>query len=364
VNASVVLPVLVASGLALVQICSSQVVSRPGDSGPALKAQISDPQAIAIDSAETLYIVENKVFVRCVDLRTGIITTLQTKRGLEEITSLSVDRKGNLLATEYESDRVIKIDPTNGSVTIIAGGGRPGFSGDGGPAKDAGLSRPQSVTTDSADNIYFADFDNHRIRRVDGKTGIITTIAGSGKPDTSGDGGLAIDAGLEFPESVAVDLEGNIYLSQDGDGPSSGGIRRVDAKSGIITTVAGSAEAGLSGDGGPALAVGLEFPSSLQLDATGNLYVVEGTNDRVRHITAHPEVIRTVAGSTNGFGGDGGPAVLAKLDYPTSIAIDSNGNLYIADQRNHRIRWVDARTGIIKTVAGNVLPKHIHSVTY
>jgi hypothetical protein len=199
VNASKVLPVLVASGVALVQICSGQVVSRPGDSGPAVKAEISDPQAIAIDSAGTLYIAENKVFIRRIDPRTGIITTLQTQRGLEEITSLSVDRKGNLLATEYESDRVIKIDPTNGSVTIIAGGGRPGFSGDGGPAKDAGLSGPESATTDTADNIYFADFDNHRIRRVDGKTGIITTIAGSGRQDTSGDGGLAIDAGLEFP---------------------------------------------------------------------------------------------------------------------------------------------------------------------
>ena len=279
-KASKVFPVLVASGVALVQICSGQVVSRAGDSGPAVKAEISDPQAIAIDNAVTLYIAENKVFIRRVDLRTGIITTLQTKRGLEEITSLSVDRKGNLLATEYDSDRVIEIDPTNGSVTTIAGGGRPGFSGDEGPAKDAGLSRPESVTTDTADNIYFADFDNHRIRRVDGKTGIITTIAGSGRQESSGDGGLAIDAGLEFPDSVAVDREGNVYISQDGDGPYRGRIRRVDATSGIITTVAGSAEAGLSGDGGPALAVGLEFPSSLQLDAMENLYVVEGTRDR------------------------------------------------------------------------------------
>jgi sugar lactone lactonase YvrE len=329
-----------------------------------VRAEISDPQALAIDSHGTLYIAENKIFIRRIDPRTGIITTLQTKRGLEEITSLSVDRKGKLLATEYESDRVITIDPANGSVTTIAGGGRPGFSGDGGPAKDAGLSRPESVITDIADNIYFADFDNDRIRRVDAKTGIITTIAGSGKQDSSGDGGLAIDAGLQFPNSVAVDREGNVYISQDGDGPNSGRVRRVDAKSGIIRTVTGSGKAGLTGDGGPALAGGLNFPSDLLLDAMGNLYVVEETNDRVRHINAHTQVIRTVAGPTNGFGGDGGSAVLAKLDYPTSIAIDSNGNLYIADQRNHRIRRVDARTGIIKTVAGNGLPKHIHSVTY
>ncbi len=351
--------ILLGLGAAFAQVRSG----RPGDHGPAVKAEISDPQAIAIDDTRTLYIAENKNIIRRVDLRTGIITTLPTKRELEEITSLAVDRKGELLATEFESHRVIKIDPANGAVTIIAGGGPPSFSGDGGPAKDAGLSRPEGVTTDTADNVYFTDLDNPRIRRVDAKTGIITTIAGSGKQDFSGDGGLAIDAGVEFPESVAVDRQGNVYFSQDGNGPNSGRIRRVDAKSGIITTVAGSAKAGLTGDGGPALAARLDFPSDLLLDAMGNLYVVEGTHDRVRYIDTHTQVVRTVAGSTNGSGGDGGPAVLAKLDYPTSIALDSDGNLYIADQLNHRIRRVDARTRIITTVAGNGLPKHIHSIT-
>jgi hypothetical protein len=128
--------------------------------------------------------------------------------------------------------------------------------------------------------------------------------------------------------------------------------------------VAGSAEAGLSKDGGPALAVGLEFPSSLQLDAMGNLYVVEETEDRVRYIDTHAQVIGTVAGSTNGFAGDGGPAVLAKLNYPTSIAMDSDGNLYIAEMVNHRIRRVDARTGIIQTISGNGLPQHLHDIRY
>ncbi len=355
-------PVLLALGVAFVQICSSQVIHRPGDSGPAVKAEINDPQAVAIDGARTLYVAENDGVIRHLDLRSGIISTLQTQRKLEAISSLAVGGNGSLLATEFESGRIIKIDPTDGSVTTIAGGRRINdFSGDGGAAKDAGLSRPESVTTDIADNVYFADLDNHRVRRVDAKTGIITTIAGSGKQDSSGDGGLAIDAGLEYPESVAVDREGNIYILE---GLNSGRVRRVDAKSGIIARVASSAKAGLTGDGGPALAAGLDFPSDLLLDAMGNLYVVEGTNDRVRYIDTHTQVIRTVAGSTNGFGGDGGPAVLAKLDYPTSIAIDSGGNLYIAEMVNHRIRRVDARTGIIETVAGNGLPRHIHSVTF
>jgi len=361
VRLSKVLAILLSSAVAFSEMCSGQAIFRPGDSGPAVKAEISDPQAVAIDNGGTLYIAENRNIIRRVDLRSGTITTLQTKRELEEITSLAVNGKGKLLATEFESSRVIKIDPADGSVTTIAGGERIDFSGDSGPAKQAGLSRPESVTTDSADNVYFADLDHHRIRRVDAKTGVITTIAGSGKQDSGGDGGLAIDAGLEFPNGVVIDREGNVYISQDGNGPAGGRVRRVDGKSGIITTVASSAKPGLTGDGGPALAAGLDFPSNLLLDAMGNLYVVEGTNDRVRYINTHTQIIRTVAGSTNGFGGDGGPAVLAQLDYPRSIAIDSDGNLYIAEMVNHRVRRVDARTGIIETVAGNGLPQHIHS---
>jgi hypothetical protein len=353
---------LLASAGAFVHVCSGQIVHRPGDSGPAGKAELSDPQALAVDRTGTLYIAENKNIIRRVDLRSGIITTLQTKRGLEEITSLAVDREGNLLATELESGRVIKIDATDGSITTIAGGGRPGFSGDGGPAKDAGLSRPESVTTDTTDNVYFADFDNQRIRRVDAKTGIISTIAGNGRQDSSGDGGLAVDAGLDYPKSVAVDREGNVYISEGG--PKSGRVRRVGARSGIITTVAGSGKADVTGDGGPALTAELDFPSGLLADAMGNLYVIEGTKDRVSHVDTHTQLIRAVAGSANGFGGDGGPAVLAKLDYPTSIAIDSGGNLYIAEMVNHRIRRVDARTGIIETIAGNGLPRHIHDIRY
>jgi sugar lactone lactonase YvrE len=301
--------------------------------------------ALAIDRAGILYIAENEGPIRRVDLQSGIITTLQIRRKMEGISSLAVDRKRNLLATEEDSNSVIRIDPASGSVTTIT---------------EDKLSRPESVTTDLDDNVYFADLDNHRVRRVDAKTGVITTIAGSGEQNSGGDGGLAINAGLGFPESVAVDREGNVYISENENGP--GRVRRVDAKSGIITTVAGSTTAWLPGDGGLALDAALEFPSGLLLDAIDNLYILEGTNDRVRYIDARTQIIRTVVGPADGFGGDGGLAVLAKLDYPRSIAIDADGNLYIADTDNHRIRRVDARTGIIETVVGNGLPKHIHSI--
>jgi DNA-binding beta-propeller fold protein YncE len=325
---------------------------------PATKAEINDPTAIAVNGS-TLYFAEERAFRR-VDLKSGSITAVHTKTPLEAISCLAVDSSGKLIATEFIVDRVRRIDPTDGSVTTIAGGKRLAFSGDGGPAISAGLSRPEFVTTDATNNIYIADMGNSRIRRVDAKTGIITTVAGSGKRDSSGDGGPALDAGLDFPNSVAVDRDGNLFIAQYGYGQDSHRIRRVDAKTGIITTVAGVAKAGLIGDGLPARSVNLQFPSSLLFDPMGNLYVVDPVNDRVRFIDSNTQIIKTIAGSSKGFAGDGGPAIRARLDNPSAIALDSEGNLYIAEFVNHRIRRVDARTGVIQTVAGNGLPKHPH----
>ncbi len=353
---------LASAALLFLWIAFAQVSERQphvGDNGPATKAEINDPQAIALDGSKTLYIVQEGA-IRRVDLKSGIITTVQTKTPLEAIDSLTVDSAGNLIATEFTVDRVRRIDPASGSVTTIAGGIRLKFSGDGGPAIDAGLNRPGFVTTDTADNVYFADIGNSRIRRVDAKTGIITTVAGSGKRDSSGDSGPALEAGFEYPNSVALDRDGNLFISQYGYGQDSHRIRRVDAKTGIITTVVGLAKAGLTGDGGPALSAGLQSPSDLLFDRMGNLYVVDPVNDRVRLIDVKTQSINTIVGSTKGFGGDGGPAIRARLDNPSSIALDSDGNLYIAEFVNHRIRRVDARTGIIQTVAGNGRPNHGH----
>jgi streptogramin lyase len=344
--------------IALAQVRVRQ--QRVGDNGPATKAEINDPQSIALDGTKTLYIVQGDGAVRRVDLKSGIITTVQTEISLEAISSLAMDSAGNLIATEFTVDRVRRIDPASGSVTTVAGAKRIAFSGDGGPAIDAGLSSPDFVLTDAANNVYFADLGNSRIRRVDAKTGIITTVAGSGKRDSSGDGGPALEAGLEYPNSVALDGDGNLFISQFGYGQDSHRIRRVDAKTGIITTIAGLAKAGLTGDGGPALSAGLQSPSHLLFDRMGNLYVVDPVNNRVRFIDAKTQRIKTIAGSTEGFVGDGGPAIHTRLFNPSSIAMDSEGNLYIAEFVSHRIRRVDARTGIIQTVAGNGLPNHIH----
>jgi len=322
---------------AYAQVEQRPQIPRADDHGPATKAEVNDPEAIAIDGSQTLYIAEDGA-IRRVDLKSGIITTVQTRTRLEPIDSLAVDSAGNLIAAEYTKDRVRRIDPTSGAVTTIAGGKSGEFSGDGGPAIDAGLSGPNFVTTDAANNLYIVDFFNSRIRRVDAKTGMITTVAGNGKRDSSGDGGPAVDAGLEYPNSVAVDSDGNLFIAQFGYGRASHRMRRVDAKTGMIATVAS-----------------LEYPNNLLFDRVGNLYLID--NGRVRYIDAGTKRMKTVAGS--GSGGDGGPAIRARLE-PSAIALDSQGNLYIAEFGKHRIRRVDMRTGIIQTVAGNGFPHHVH----
>jgi NHL repeat len=244
-----------------------------------------------------------------------------------------------------------------GIITTIAGNGTSSFSGDGGPATSAGLSGPDSVVVDSAGNLYIADWDNNRIRKVDA-TGTISTIAGNGSPVSSGDGGFATDAGLRYPRGVAIDSAGSIYASE---WPGHR-IRKVTPV-GAIATIAGTGQPGFSGDGGPATEAQLNFPRGLAVDSVGNLYIADTVNNRIRKVTP-AGTISTVAGNgEGGFSGDGGLATNAQLFQPGAVAVDQGGDLYIAESfvqsyygppapGNHRIRKVTP-DGIITTVAGN-----------
>jgi sugar lactone lactonase YvrE len=234
-----------------------------------------------------------------------------------------------------------------GIISTVAGNGTAGFSGDGGSATSASLYYPWGVAVDAAGNLYIADSQNWRVRRVD-LSGAISTVAGNGTWGFSGDGGSATSASLYFYVDLAVDGVGNLYIAGDQDSR----IRRVDP-SGTISTVAGaSTSQGFSGDGGPATAALLNFPSGVAVDAAGNLYIADSNNNRIRRVTADG-TISTVAGNgTAGFSGDGGPATNASLHQPQRVAADTNGNLYVADWWNHRIRRVDPN-GTISTVAGN-----------
>jgi sugar lactone lactonase YvrE len=268
--------------------------------------------------------------------------------GLCGPTDVALDAEGNMYISDtgdYCSgpggDTVRKVDP-HGTITTVAGTGESGFSGDGGPATKARLDFPSAVAVDREGNLYIADGSNYRIRKVD-KDGIITTFAGTGEARHSGDGGPATSAQLREPACMVFDAQGNLYLA---DYTS---VRKIDP-SGTITTVAGTGRFGFSGDDGPATEAKLTA-SDIALDGKGNMYISDTEHNRIRMVD-RDGIIHTVAGTgKEGYSGDGGPATKAALALPIGIALDSEGNLYIACHHNSRVRKVD-RNGKITTVAG------------
>ena len=259
------------------------------------------------------------------------------------------DSAGNIYMSDQENQRVRRVDAASGIITTVAGTGTPGFSGDGGPASAASLNYPGGLAADGAGNLYIADYYNRRIRMVAAGTGIITTIAGTGISGSTGDGGLATAAQLAGPYALAADAAGNVFIGFLEDAR----VRRVDAVTGVITTVVGTGTAGFSGDGGLATSAQVNYPYGLALDGGGNLYVADLYNNRVRKVDAATGIITTVAGTgTAGFSGDGGPATAAALNYPLGLAVDGAGNLFVADYNNQRVRMVAAATGVITTMAG------------
>jgi trimeric autotransporter adhesin len=271
-----------------------------GDGGPAINAQVSIPQGLALDGA------------------------------------------GNLYIADQNNNRIRRVTPA-GIITTIAGTGTPGFSGDNGQATAAQLNSPLGLAVDPAGNLYIADQSNNRIRKV-ALNGTITTVAGTGDSGSSGDGGPATSASLLLPAAVALDAGGNLYI-----GDASDLVRRVNTN-GLISRFAGSGVRGFSGDQGPATAAQLDSPIGLTLDSAGNLYIADVNNSRVRKVSVGG-IITTYAGGGNSGVGDNGPATSAELGGPAGVAVDYSNNLYIADNST-RLRKVNA-AGTITTVAGN-----------
>ena len=343
-----------------------------GDGGPAVHAQLDGPDGLAVDNAGHLYISDDgNSRVRVVNLRTGLITTVAgqepvptptyvpaptgdggpaTQATLYGPAGLALDSAGLLYISDALNHRVRVVNLRTGLITTVVGNGKEGGSGDGGLAAHAQLAAPQGLALDNTGHLYIADDFDHRVHVVDLHTGLITTVAGNGQSGGSGDGGPATQAQLNTPDGLALDNAGYLYIADD----NTNRVRVVNLHTGLITTVAGDGQSGESGDGGPAAQAELNNPHALALDNAGHLYIADAIGQRVRVVDLHTGLITTVAGNgQSGESGDGGPATQSQLNEPDSLALDNAGHLYIADSYTSRVRMVNLHTGLITTVAGN-----------
>ncbi len=316
-----------------------------GDGGPATFAQIGGVVSVAVDGLGNVYLCDAlNGRIRKIDIN-GIISTfagggVSVSEGIAATATyiyfplgITVDGAGNVYFIETSNNQVRKIN-TSGIITTVAGAATTsgGFSGDGGPAISATLNHPYDLAIDATGNIYIADQNNNRIRMVN-TSGIINTIAGyTFAPGFSGDGGPATSAGLSSPKGVDVDASGNVYIADY----NNYRIRKINT-SGIISSIAGTGTNASTGDGNMGIASDILSPINVKSDNLGNIYITESTT-KIRQINS-TGIITTVAGTTNGYSGDGGPATVAQIA-PYCVGFDSNNNMYIADGLNYRVRIV------------------------
>ena len=322
-----------------------------GDGGPASAAAINEPFMCAFDAVGNLFICEvgNHV-IRRVDAGTGTVSTVAgtgepgysgdgshaTDARMCEPYSLAVDADGNIYIVDRLNAAVRRVDGDSGIITTVAGTGEPGYSGDGGPGNLAQLREPNDCFLDGRGGLLIADIQDQRIRRLDLNTGVIDTFAGTGEKVRSGDGRSATEAGIFGARAVCMDTAGNTYIAER----EGNGVRVIDAD-GVMGTLAGKdCVFGYSGDGGPALAAQWGGPKALRCDAAGNIMVVDTENHAIRRIDVSTGIVTTVAGGQLGGHGDGGPATGAGLDRPHGCEIAADGSIYIADSNNHRVRVV------------------------
>lgn len=255
---------------------------------------------------------------------------------------------GALYYCEYTGQRIRRIGK-DGIITTLAGTGQVGFSGDGGAALEGTFNKPHELRFDAVGDLYIVDMVNHAVRKIDMKTGILTTIAGTGQPGYSGDGGPAVKAQFKQPHSIQFGPEGDLYICDIGNHV----IRRLDMKTGMISTFAGTGKAGDTPDGSPIEGTPLKGPRSLDFDKAGNLWLATREGNQVFRFDLKAGKIHHVAGTgKGGFTGHGGPALEATLSGPKGISVDSDGNVWLADCESHSIRMIDAKTGKIELIAG------------
>jgi len=333
-----------------------------GDGGPATNATLLDPTGLALDE-ENLYIVESMAKrLRRVNLKTGIITTIAgggRQCSGEEYTSpkpgcfgfpqrVAVDSLGDVYVTDEDIAGIVKIDARAHSFSTVVAGDVKLFSG---PSLETvkELEWPAGITIDPSGFLFFDDHTAHTIYRLAFRDHSLEIVAGTGRKGFKGDGGTAKEAEFRFPDGIARDETGDLFIADYGNCR----IQRIDGRTGIITTVAGTEEDGSTCDQQPDGWQPLDEPTDVGMDRTGYIYFVQPWRQRVQRVEVSTGSKTTVAGNgESGFSGDGGPATGARLHCPWGIAVDKQGNIYISDSQNNRVRVVDVRTGKISTVAG------------
>ncbi|MBV9887996.1 MAG: hypothetical protein JO119_15735, partial [Acidobacteria bacterium] len=327
---------------------------------------LNGPTALALDHDGHLFVVEQEEHrVRRIDLRKGTIETVAgnrkdccyregiaaTRAGLYYVSSLAIDLEGNLLIAEWQ--RVYKVEAHTGLISTVAGTGKEGATTEGSTALSVNFSHIDGLAVDSGGNLFISDGGQGKIFKVNPSTGIISRAAGSGKIGFSGDGASAVDASFHSLQQIVLDAAGNLFLADS----ANCRIRRIDHQTGIIGTIAQTGGPHENCPPQPAAIPYQPSPSDPVVDSQGNVYFVQGSEDLVARVGPDPQRQAIVAGNgERGFGGDGGQAAAAKLANPAGLAVDSEGNLFISEFVNNRIRRVDAKTGRIVTVAGNGLP--------
>ncbi|MFE4710690.1 cadherin-like beta sandwich domain-containing protein, partial [Paenibacillus sp. NPDC056722] len=339
-------------GTTISTIAGTGTAGYSGDGEAATSSQLNDPRGLTIDSNGDVYIADrSNAVVRKVDKSTGYISTvagtgtigysgdggMATSAQLNLPMGVAIDSSGDLYITDTGNHTIRKVEQSTGIISTVVGTGDVGYSGDGEAATLAQLNYPEKLAFDSNGNMYIADHYNQRIRKVDKLTGIISTVAGTGIADYSGDGEAATSAPLSFPSGVAFDSDDNLYIAENG----SNTIRKVDKLTGIMGTVAGTGGTGFTEDGQPATLTTMSNVTDVAVDSSGNIYIADTTNHRTRKVDRLTGIMGTVAGTGEaGYSGDGGAATSAQLYYPNGVAVDRNDNVYIADSSNNRIRKV------------------------
>ena len=322
-----------------------------GDGGPSLKSQMDNPFHVEMDpSGRFLYFADCFNFrIRKADLISGMVTNFAgtgiqghtgdggpaTEADIDEIYAIQVDQNNDVYICQRFNPSIRKIDGKTGIISTVAGTRAPGSGKDGIQGNSSEMIEPNDCILDGKGGLLIADVQDQKVRRLDLKTGVIETFAGTGKKEHTGDGGQVTEAGIFEARAVCVDGKGNTYICER----AGNTIRRVD-NNGVITTIAGTGETGYEGDGGPASEALLNGPKAIRCDLDGNILIVDTENHSIRLVDTSTNVISTVAGGTEGPHGDDGPATEAGMARPHGVVAGFNGEFYVADSENHRVRVI------------------------